>query len=103
METELIKAIPGGGQLIVFVVVVVLFLREMRSAGETNRQIQDQVNQRIDLLTKTFAEQIQAMAVGFQTQVQSLTSELIAVSNRTSQAVSELSSTIRELSSRVKG
>ena len=46
-EVELIKALPGGGTIVAFIVIVVLFLRH-----------QKKIDTRVDIMTKMFSEQI---------------------------------------------
>lgn len=68
MELEILKAIPSGGTLIVFVGVVILFLRS--SSVQTAQ---------------------------FQAQIQNLTDSVLRVSTETTRAITELTSAVREL------
>lgn len=68
MESELIKAIPNGGQLVVFLIVVVIFLRQM-----------------------------QTITASFQTQVKDLTDTIFKISQDTSKAVNDLTTAVKAL------
>jgi uncharacterized protein YoxC len=73
MEVELIKALPGSGQLVVFVVVVIIFLRQM-----------------------------QTITQAFQVQISSLTDNVFRVSRETSEALTELAAAVRDLQGKVE-
>jgi hypothetical protein len=79
LESELIKAIPNGGQLVVFVIVVVVFLRQMQA------------------VTTSFQAQIQASTSAFQTQIQALTDNVVSIAKDTSRAIGELTTAVRAL------
>ncbi len=73
METELIKAIPSGGSLVIFVIVVMILTRQ-------NQQV----------------------VAAFQQQIQNLTDTIFKVQMDTSKALNELTTAVRELQIRTK-
>lgn len=74
MESELIKAIPGGGPLVVFVVIVMILTRQNQQA-----------------------------VAAFQSQIQGLTDTVFKIQLDMSKALNELTTAVRELQLKTRG
>ena len=79
-EFELIKALPGGGTIAAFIVIVILFLRH-----------EEKVDTRVDLMTKMFSVQINQF-VG----------DMLDVTQETTAAIKGLEDAVRELRTQIK-
>jgi hypothetical protein len=79
-EVDLIKALPGGGTIAAFIVIVILFLWH-----------QKRIDARTDMMTNMFAAQIK-----------DFTAEMLTLTEETIAAIKGLEDAIRNLSNQIK-
>ena len=79
-EVDLIKALPGAGTIVAFIVVVVLFLRQ-----------QEKIDNRMDVTTKIFAQQIKEFI-----------DDVLEVTRNTIVAIEGLEDAVRDLRTQIK-
>jgi hypothetical protein len=78
-DVELLKLLPGGGTIVAFIIVVVLFLRH-----------QERIDARVDTMTKLFSDNIST-----------LTGKLVQISQDTTAALKGLAEAVRDLRERI--
>jgi hypothetical protein len=79
-EVDLIKALPGGGTIAAFIVIVILFLRH-----------QEMIDARVEAMSNTFAAQIKEYVA-----------DMLRVSQESAAATKGLEDAIRELGMQLK-
>lgn len=98
MEVELLKALPGGGSLVVCVALVILFLKHMREVHEANTT---KTAEAIKEMTERFNAEHAETREAYQGQMKSITDKVFDIANSTTQAIKGLEIAVRELQQKI--